>query len=99
MLELILAALATAVVDLVLTVAVLGFVAVVQWFLDVQAELDDDDVAFTVTRALDTGGYTVYQGIFNQGSDRLGPVRRVDAQRLDPALARAHAREPLVVFA
>ncbi|MEJ2852671.1 MULTISPECIES: hypothetical protein [unclassified Saccharothrix] len=98
MLELILSALAGLIIEVVLTVVVLAFAAVVDWFVQRYASMDEDDIAFTLRQQLDTGAFTVVQGIFDQATGQVTEARRVNANRLDPRLAQAHARENLAVY-
>lgn len=98
MLELILAALAELIIEVVLTVVVLAFAAVVDWFVQRRAVMDENDIAFTLRRQLDSGGYTVVQGIFDESTNQVSDARRVNANRLDPRLAKAHARENLAIY-
>ncbi|WP_066948693.1 hypothetical protein [Streptomyces lushanensis] len=98
MLELILMALASVVIDIVLTVVVLAFFAVVQWFLEVQESVDESDIAFTLKQELKNGEYAVFQGIFDQSTDRLEHVRRINTKQLDSKLSQAHAQDKLVVY-
>ncbi|MFI9814527.1 hypothetical protein [Saccharothrix variisporea] len=98
MLELILSALAGLIIEVVLTVVVLAFAAVVDWFVRRHAVMDEDDIAFTLRQQLDNGAYTIVQGIFDEATGQVTDARRVNANRLDPRLARAHARDDLAVY-
>ena len=98
MLELILAALAAVVIDVVVTVAILAFVSVVQWFLDLQENMDENDLAFTIKQELKSGNYTVYQGVFDKSTDKIKKARRINTNKLDTRLAEAHADDNLVVY-
>lgn len=98
MLELILLALASIAIDIILTVAVLAFVAVVEWFLTHQEHIDDNTIGFTVRRHLDNGQYAIVQGLFDQTTDTVDKVRQINAQRLDAKLGELHDKDPLVVY-
>lgn len=98
MIELILAALAYVVVQVVIAVVLLAMAAVLEWFMEIGAdELDDDQIAFTLKQEL-SNGYTVYQGMFDKSANKMGSVRRIKAEKLDSELQRAHAHDNLVVY-
>lgn len=97
MIEIIAAALAYAVFQAIITVAVLLISAVVTWFVERANEMSENDIAFTLKQEM-AQGYTVYQGIFNQSSGHLGKVRKIKASQLDSDLRRAHAQNNLVVY-
>lgn len=100
MLQALLSRLAGMVVEVVLTVAVLLFIEVINWFLGLDRELTEDDIGFTLKRELADGRTRVYQGVMRQrdGDVDIRRIRRIDADRLDPKLEKDHADNPLVLY-
>lgn len=98
MLEAILEAIAEAFIEAVITLIVLAFVTIIQWFLDLEENMADEDLAFTLKQRMSNGQYTVYQGIYDQNTAGIRRARRFNANRLDPKLAKAHSQDDLVVY-
>ena len=98
MLEIILAALLAAAVETVFTVVLLLFAAVIEWFLELAEAMDETDLAFTLKTEMEQGRYNIVQGVFDQSTDKVKQARRIQANRLEDRVKRAHDNRALVIY-
>jgi hypothetical protein len=113
-LELIFIALIGATAVAVVTVVVLTFLNIIEWFRsrnDLHIS-DRDNLAFTIEGLLDSGQYrrvggvfnqttnkyNIIQGIYNRRTHTVADHRPIAAERLDTSIRRLHEAEPLVIY-
>jgi hypothetical protein len=82
------------------TVVLLTFGEITNWFADRQAllESDKDNLAFTLQQKLASGEYGTVQGIFNKRTLAFPAARTITSQRVDAKLAGIHAIHELALY-
>ncbi len=70
---------------------------IVDWFMGRQklVEKDKAHVAFVVKEKMNSGKFTVVQGIFNKNTEKVVDARKIEAEELDSKLESC---EELTIF-
>ncbi len=89
-----------AVVGTVITIAYLTLNEILNWFHSHRhlAASDRDIVGVTIKEAIQNGKYTIVQGVFNKRTSKMVESRRINADRIDDALASKHAYQKRVIY-
>lgn len=98
MLEALLRALADVIIEAIITVVLITFSIVIQYFLDLADSLDSDTMSFTLRTALENGKVALVQGTFNESTDEVRHARRIRGKRLDAKLQEVHHENELAVY-
>ncbi|WP_433228335.1 hypothetical protein [Actinomadura formosensis] len=98
MLEIILLGLAAIAFDAIVAFVMLVMAEILDWFLKLEQELDEKTLPFTVRGQLESGQYTVYQGLFDTTKDEVRKARKISARSLDARLRELHSRGDLAIY-
>lgn len=89
-----------AVVSTVIYIAYLTLNEILNWFHSHRhlSASDRNLVGVTIKEAMQNGKYSIVQGVFNKGTNKMVESRRINADRIDDALARKHTYQKRVIY-
>ena len=73
---------------------------IINWFKQ-REELklsDNDHLAITVLETLESGNYSVVQGIFNTRTKKMVDGTKYEAENIDEELAKKHRKDKVVIY-
>ncbi|MFC4071751.1 hypothetical protein [Actinoplanes subglobosus] len=84
----------------VITVAVITFSMIVDWFVSRVSKIKDQPsrLAFTIKEELANGRCAIVQGIFEADSGTVLEARRVEGDRVDARVVAAHAGQTVTIW-
>jgi hypothetical protein len=84
----------------VVVIAYLTYNFIVNWFRNRSAiqEQDKDNIAFTIKENLQSGNYTVVQGIFNRRTEELVDSQVIETKELDNKMSEIHSENKMVLY-
>lgn len=82
------------------TLLMLNFKRIVQWFVGRRAlkESDKENIAFSVQEKLKNGEYKTVQGIFNTASEEVLDAEVYESKEIDKDLENIHSSDKLVIY-
>jgi hypothetical protein len=84
----------------VVVIAYLTYNFIVNWFRNRSAiqEQNKDNIAFTIKENLQSGNYTVVQGIFNRRTEELVDSQVIETKELDNKMSEIHSENKMVLY-
>jgi hypothetical protein len=94
------AAIAAIPVAAAVTVVVLNFTQIIDWFkkLRPNPKVDKSKLYFTLKDLWASGNYRTIQGVFDTRTQQLGKVRSITSKNIDARLADYHRNHELAIY-
>jgi hypothetical protein len=84
-----------------ITVLVLNFAQIIDWFKKLRTnipQVEETKLYFTLKDLLASGNYRTIQGVFDTRTQQLGKVRSITSKNIDARLAGYHRNHRLVAY-
>jgi hypothetical protein len=101
LIALIVKALAAVPIVTAVTVLVLNFTQIIDWFKELRPknpQVDKSKLYFTLKDLWASGNYRTIQGVFDTRTQQLGKVRSIRSANVDARLADYHRNHRLVTY-